>query len=152
MCVPWAVAPPAAELLESVAEKSPVWLSLVNVDEPAALAPDREYPSNDTISTRPGCDVTVTVADAVVAGSLASVAVTVCVPAVAGAVKTPEGEMVPPVALHVTPVNGVSFSNAVKVTVPLGATDAVCGVTRSVAPQRCSTPLTIASRALADPV
>lgn len=60
-----------------------------------------------------GADVTVTVADADFVPSAALVALTVYVPAVLGAVYSPELDTVPPVALQVTAVFVVPLTVAV---------------------------------------
>lgn len=66
-----------------------------------------------------GVVVTVTTAEASLVGSATLVAVTVAVPGLAGAVKTPEGLMVPSEAFQVTDLLEVPRTVAVKGRVPL---------------------------------
>ena len=72
--------------------------------------------------------VTVTVAEADFVVSATLVAVTVYVPAVAGAVYRPAVVIVPPVALHVTLVLVVPVTVAVNCCVPPVASDAEVGL------------------------
>jgi hypothetical protein len=76
--------------------------------------------------------LTVTVADADCAGSAALVAVTVYVPGALGAVYSPSGEMVPPVADQVTAVMSEPVIIAVNCCVPPGNNDAAVGDTDTV--------------------
>ena len=76
------------------------------------------------IDTTGGVAVAVTVAEAFFVVSAALVAVTVNVPAVAGAVYNPLAVMVPPVAVHVTPAFELPVTVAVNCCVPPTCTEA----------------------------
>lgn len=86
------------------------------------------------VTPEPDAEVIFTVAVPLTVVFAALVAVTVSVPAAAGAVYAPVDVMVPSLAFQVTAVFVVPETVAAKVAVPFGASDAVAGATFTVTP------------------
>jgi len=127
--VPPAVYKPALETVPPVADHvTAVFVVPVTVAVNCCDAPVCRVPEVGLIEITTGGAVTVTLAEAVFVVSATLVACTVYVPALVGAVYSPELETVPPVADHVTAVFVVPVTAAVNCCVALVCMDAVVGV------------------------
>lgn len=120
-----AVKSPELVMLPAVADQVTVWFEVPStVAEKVSVSPWSKVVTGAEIET---FGLMVTVAVAVLVGSAALVAVTVQVPAVAGAVNTPALVMLPALQDQVFAVLAEPVTAAVKVLLPLMATIALVG-------------------------
>jgi hypothetical protein len=142
-----AVNSPAAEIVPPVAvHVTPVF------DEPVTVAANCFFPPAATdaevglieTATPGALAVTVTVALADFEGSATLVARTLKLPAVLPAVNSPAAEIVPPVAVHVTPVFDEPVTVAANCFVPPVATDVEVGLIETATPGALAVTVTLA--------